>query len=238
MRRKWTFLTIVEVAILIMLSLSPILAKEKPYNPAIDPANFVQVIDNPYMPLTPGTTFVYEADTPDGIETDVVTVTHDTKDILDVTCTVVTDTAYLDGEIIEDTVDWYAQDKDGNVWYFGEDTTQFENGQVVGHTGSWEAGVDGALPGIVMTANPRPGVSYRQEFLEGVAEDMAKVLRLNARVSVPSGDFTNCLLTKEWSRLEPGFVEHKFYALGVGLVLVIEHHGKPVYSELVSVTSE
>jgi len=210
--------------------------KPEPYNPVIDPANFVGVIDNPYMPLTPGTAFVYEAETPDGLEQDVVVVTHDTKDILGVTCTVVTDTATADGELVEDTLDWYAQDKDGNVWYFGEDTTQYEGGQVVGQEGSWEAGVDGALPGIVMQGNPRPGMSYRQEYLQDVAEDMAKVLRLNARVSVPYGDFDECLLSKEWSRLEPGHIEHKYYAPGVGLVLTVELKGKNVRSELVSIT--
>jgi len=212
--------------------------KDKTYNPIIDPANFVSGIDNPYFPLTPGTTFTYEAETADGLETDVVSVTHDTKVILGVTCTVVTDQSTLDGVIEEDTLDWYAQDKEGNVWYFGEFTTQFENGVPVGHVGSWEAGVDGAKPGIVMLADPQPGASYRQEFLEGVAEDMAKVLRLNARVSVAYGDFENCLETKEWSPLEPGAIEHKFYARGVGLVLISELKGKTVRVELVGITTE
>jgi hypothetical protein len=142
--------------------------KDKTYQPVIDPANFVSGIDNPYFPLAPGTTFTYEAKTADGLERDVVSVTHDTKVILDVTCTVVTDQSTVDGVIEEDTIDWYAQDKEGNVWYFGEFTTQFDNGVPVGHAGSWEAGVDGAQPGIVMLANPQPGQSYRQEFLAHV----------------------------------------------------------------------
>jgi hypothetical protein len=212
--------------------------KDKTYNPIIDPANFVSGIDNPYFPLTPGTTFTYEAQTPDGLERDVVSVTHDTEVILGVTCIVVTDRSTLDGVIEEDTLDWYAQDKEGNVWYFGEFTTQFENGVPVAHEGSWKAGVDGAQPGIVMLANPQPGESYRQEFLAGVAEDMAKVLRLNADVSVPYGDFENCLETKEWSPLEPGAIEHKFYARGVGLVLIEELKGKTLRMELVDVTTE
>ncbi len=216
---------------------------DKTYNPIIDPANFVGVIDNPYLPLISGTTFTYRAETADGQEIDVVSVTHDTKVILGVTCTVVTDRSTLDGVLEEDTIDWYAQDKDGNVWYFGEFTTAYEyddEGNLIGtsNAGSWEAGVNGAKPGIVMLADPQPGESYRQEFLAGVAEDMAKVLRLNASVSVPYGDFENCLDTKEWSPLEPGAVEHKFYARGVGLVLIEELKGKTVRSELVDVTTE
>jgi len=212
--------------------------KDKTYHPQIDPADFVSTIDNPYFPLIPGTTFTYEAETEDGLERDVVAVTRDTKVILGVTTTVVRDTATLDGVIEEDTFDWYAQDEEGNVWYFGEFTTQFENGVPVGNVGSWEAGVNGAQPGIIMLANPQPGDSYRQEFLAGVAEDMAKVLRLNASVSVPYGDFENCLETKEWTPLEPGSIEHKFYARGVGLVLVEELKGKTVRVELVDITTE
>jgi hypothetical protein len=240
MKRLWLGISVGVIGVAVLgVSLAPVWAdKDKTYNPQIDPADFVSVIDNPYFPLTPGTTFTYEAETEDGRETDVVTVTHDTKEILGVTCTVVRDTATLDDVIEEDTFDWYAQDKEGNVWYFGEFTTQFENGVPVGHEGSWEAGVDGAQPGIIMPADPQSGDSYRQEFLAGVAEDMAKVLRLNASVSVPYGDFENCLETKEWSPLEPGVIEHKFYARGIGLVLVEELKGKTVRQELVDITAE
>jgi hypothetical protein len=214
--------------------------KDKTYNPIIDPANFVSGINNPFFSLVPGTTFIYEAETEEGLDRDMVSVTHDTKEILGVTCTVVRDRETLDGVLQEDTIDWYAQDEDGNVWYFGEYTTQYaEDGvTVTGHVGSWEAGVDGAQPGIVMLADPEPGVSYRQEFLAGVAEDMAKVLRLNAPVSVAYADFENCLETKEWSPLEPGAIEHKFYARGVGLVLIEELKGKTARMELVDVTTE
>ena len=237
MRSLWARIFVVAaIGVFGGLSAGAWAAKPEPYNPVIDPANFVGVIDNPYMPLTPGTTFVYEGETPDGLEQDVVVVTHETKVILGVTCTVVTDTVTVDGEIVEDTLDWYAQDKDGNVWYFGEDTTQYEGGEVVGHEGSWEAGVDGALPGIVMQGTPQPGKPYRQEYLEGVAEDMARALRLNARVSVRYGDFEDCLLTMEWTPLEPGQIEHKYYAPGVGLVLIVELKGKNVRMELVSIT--
>jgi len=245
MRRLWLGIGIGAIGTaMLAVWLAPAWADaDKTYNPVIDPANFVGVIDNPYSPLTPGTTFTYEAETADGQERDVVFVTHDTKVILGVTCTVVTDRSTLDGVLEEDTIDWYAQDKDGNVWYFGEFTTAYEyddEGNLIGtsHEGSWEAGVGGAKPGIVMLADPQPGESYRQEFLEGVAEDMAKVLRLNASVSVPYGSFEDCLETKEWSPLEPGAVEHKYYTRGVGLVLVEELKGKTVRSELVDVATE
>jgi hypothetical protein len=240
MKRVWLGVSLAAIGIAMLgVWRSPAWAdKDKTYQPVINPADFVGGINNPFFPLTPGTTFTYEAETPDGLERDVISVTHDTKVILGVTCTVVTDRSTLEGVIQEDTIDWFAQDKEGNVWYFGEDTTEFENGVPVSKAGSWEAGVDGAQPGIIMLADPQPGVSYRQEFLEGVAEDMAKVLRLNASVSVPYGDFEDCLETKEWTPLEPGQIEHKFYARGVGLVLVEELKGKTVRSELVTVSTE
>ena len=229
------------VIVIGMLSTWPCLAltrEHKPYNPVIDPANFVGQIDNPYLPMTPGTTFKYEVETDDGLVEETTFITHETKTIMGVVCTVVRDTATVDGQLEEDTFDWYVQDTNGNVWYFGEYTTSYQNGEVIGHEGSWEAGVDGALPGIVMMANPLPGKSYRQEYLKGVAEDMAKALRLNARVSVAYGDFENCLVIKEWTPLEPGQIEHKYYAPGVGLVLIMELKGKNVRTELVDIITE
>ncbi len=193
--------------------------KEQGYDPGIDPANFVETIDNRYLPLIPGTTFVYEGDTEDGFERNEVYVTDETKEILGVTCTVVDDRVWVDGELEEKTFDWFAQDKDGNVWYFGENSKEYEDGEVVSTEGSWEAGVDGAKPGIVMQGNPTVGETYRQEFYAGEAEDMAKVLALDASVSVAYGDFEDCLKTKEWTPLEPGVVEHKYYAPDVGMVL-------------------
>ena len=184
-------------------------------------------IDNSYWPLVPGTTFVYEAQTDDEIERNEVYVSHNTKEIMGVTCVVVEDSAWEGDLLTEFTKDWYAQDMIGNIWYLGEYSEQYEyddNGNLILTTteGSWEAGVNGAEPGIIMPANPRPGQSYRQEYYEDVAEDMAKVLRLNVSASVAYGDFENCLQTKEWSSLEPGIVEHKFYAPGVGLVMIKE----------------
>ena len=150
------------------------------YNPIINPANFVTTIDNPLFPLTPGTTFIYEGQTEDGFEHDEVVVTHNTKVILGVTCVEVKDTVTVDGALEEQTLDWYAQDKAGNVWYFGENSLEYADGLVVGIGGSWTAGVDGAKPGIIMKAHPKVGDEYRQEFSVGTAEDMAKVITPNA----------------------------------------------------------
>jgi hypothetical protein len=189
------------------------------YDPEIIPSDFVSEIDNPYLPLEVGRTWIYEADTEDGLEVVRVTVTNRTKRIMGVRCTEVRDTVWLDGELIEDTRDWFAQHKDGTVWYFGEAVDNYEDGVLVDHDGSWKAGVDGALPGIAMLANPKVGKKYRMEFYEDVAEDMAKVLSLDAEVEVPFGEFEDCLKTLDWTPLEPGVYENKYYARGVGLVL-------------------
>jgi hypothetical protein len=244
MARPLRRLAVVALSLALVIGLfapagSAVLAKkDKTYNPVINPADFVSVIDNQYFPLTPGTTFYYEAETPDGLETDEVYVTHNTPLVDGVTCIEVLDTVKLEGVLTELTRDWYAQDKWDNVWYFGEDSTQYENGIPVGNEGSWTAGVAGALPGIIMEGDPQPGDRYRQEYAAGVAEDMGKVMRLNAKASVPYGDFPKCLETKEWSPLEPGAEEQKFYAPGVGNVLVLEHQGKVVRQELVDITVE
>ena len=190
----------------------------KKYAPDIDPAGFSTVIDHPYLPLTPGSRWVYESQTPEGLERIVVEVTDDTREVMGVEAVVVRDTVTLDGVVIEDTFDWYAQDAEGNVWYFGEDTREFENGIAVNASGAWEAGIDGALPGIVMEADPQVGDRYRQEYYEGEAEDEGKVLSLDATVTVPFGDFDGVLQTKDFTRLERGVVENKFYAEGVGVV--------------------
>jgi hypothetical protein len=195
---------------------------EAPYDPVINPARFVGKIDNPYFPLTPGTTLVYEGVTDDGLERDEFAVTHNTRVILGVTCVEVHDIGTLDSELVEDTLDWFAQDKDGNVWYFGENSRQIEGGLVVGVNGSWTAGEDGAKPGIIMKAHPTAGDLYRQEFSLGVAEDMGQVLSLNATAAVPAGSFDHCLQTKDFSPLEPDALEQKFYAPGVGSVLEID----------------
>jgi len=208
---------------------------QAPYAPVIDPADFVDVIDNQYFPLMPGTTFIYEGETDEGFERVETYVTHETKEILGVTCTVVRDRETIDGELIEETFDWYAQDRHGNVWYFGEDATIYEDGVPVSKEGSWEAGVEDALPGIIMFGEPRKGRSYRQEYAPDIAEDMAKVLNLNKSACVPFGCFEDLLMTKEWTPLEPGSIEHKYYAPGVGLVYIEELKEKTVEVELVEI---
>lgn len=195
---------------------------EKAYNPIITPANFVDVIDNPFLPLKPGTTFIYEGISEKGNEHTVVKVTHKTKKILGVTCIEVKDTVSVGGVVVEDTLDWYAQDKDGNVWYFGENSREFEDGLVVSLGGSWIGGVDGAKPRIIMKAHPHVGNVYRQEFSLGVAEDMAAVLSLNESVPVPYDSFTNCLKTREFTALEPDLKENKYYAPGVGNIRTVD----------------
>jgi hypothetical protein len=152
-----------------------------------------------------------------------------------VSATEVWDRVYLDGELIEETYDWYAQDVDGNVWYLGEDTKEYENGVVKSTKGSWEWGVGGALPGIIMWADPSAYLNeaYRQEFKEGVAEDWGKVIALNEAVTVPAGSFTGCVKTEDWNALESGR-EHKYYCSGYGVVLEVGKKGTGTRTELVS----
>jgi len=192
------------------------------YDPEIDPANFTTKIDNPLFPLKPGTTFIYEGQTSQGLEHDEFIVTHKTRVIMGVTCVEVRDRVRLDGKLAEDTLDWFAQDLDGNVWYFGENTHELENGLITTIDGSFVAGVEGAKPGIVMEAHPRVSDFYRQEFDLGNAEDFAKVTGLNASVTVPFGSFTNCLKTRETTPLEPDLLEDKLYCPGIGNVETID----------------
>lgn len=186
------------------------------YHPTINAANFTHVINNPYFPLVPGT--VFTCIEKEGRETREVTttVTHDTKKIMGVKCVVVRDTVKLGGVVLEDTFDWYAQDKQGAVWYFGEDTKEFKAGGRVVTEGSWEAGVNG-FPGIMMPANPKPGASYKQEYSPNNAEDMGQVVAVGETVTVPAGTYKDCVKTKEWSMLESGH-GFKWFAKGVGFV--------------------
>jgi hypothetical protein len=202
-----------------------------------DQAGFVDEIDNPYFPLEPGTTFVYRGVREGERTRDVVTVTHRTIVIQGVTCTVVHDDLYVAGKLRETTDDYYAQDGEGNVRYFGEDTKELdEQGNVVSTEGTWQAGVQGARSGIIMLADPRVGQSYREEFFKGHAEDRAKVLSLSASVSVPYGTFHDALKTKNTTPLDPGVVENKDYAKGVGPVHEEDVKGGSDTLDLVSVT--
>jgi hypothetical protein len=186
--------------------------EQKAYKPHIDPAQFSTKIDNKYFPMKPGTTFIYQG----GAQRGEMSVTHQTKKVMGVQCVVVDHKEWEGGQLIERTYDWYAQDKEGTVWYFGEDTKEYENGKVISTKGSWEAGVDGAKPGIIMPSDPKVGESYYQEYYPGEAMDMARVLSFDASVRVPYGSFDHALETREWTPLQPGFSERKYYVRGVG----------------------
>jgi hypothetical protein len=203
------------------------------YSPSIDPAGFTTAVDNPYLPLPSGARWVFEGRVEDGLERTVVEVTGETREVMGVTCVVVRDTVTLDGEVIEDTFDWFAQDADGAVWYFGEETYEYEDGEIVSTEGAWEAGVDGAQPGIVMPAQPRVGDSYRQEYYEGEAEDAAEVLSVTESATVPVGTYDDVLMTEDVNPLEPDVVEHKYYARGVGPILTVQVQGGSDREELV-----
>jgi hypothetical protein len=206
------------------------------YAPSIDPADFVATIDNPYLPFKPGTGFHYKGVRGRTAQTDDEVVTHQTKRILGVKCTVVKDTVSEHGRVVERTFDWYAQDKRGNVWYMGELSLERQHGRLAKASDSWESGVKGAKPGILMPGHPRPGDAYRQEYYPpGEALDEARVLKQSGSGKVPYGAFKDALVTSERSPLEPQ-TEEKYYVSGVGEVeerVVKGHHEE---FQLVSVT--
>ena len=205
----------------------------------LDPADFSADIDNPRWPMTVGSRWVYRVtDSSDGSrKRDVIKVTRRTKLIADgIEARVVRDVVTRHGKPVEVTKDWYAQDSDGNVWYFGEHTIEYKHGKPVDN-GSWEAGVDGALPGIALPANPTVGLTYREEYSKGVAEDQSLVLRLDAQVEVPAGHFSDVLMTEDFSPIEPRVSELKFYAEGSGqAVLAVDVSGGTEREELVKYT--
>lgn len=215
----------------------PVIAVAGDYDPDIDPADFVDAIDNPHLPFAVGARWTYTEESEGEIERIEVVVTDQRRQVMGVSATVVRDTVTTeDGEVVEDTYDWYAQDTDGNVWYLGEDTEEYDNGEVVSTAGSWEAGVDGALPGIVMRATPRVGDAYRQEYYRGEAEDLAEVVRIGVTESVGSGDFDDLVVIREWNPLDPEVVEEKYYARDVGLVLEVRTEGGEGRGELIEYT--
>jgi hypothetical protein len=190
----------------------------------LDPDTFTVDIDNPYWPMRPGGKWVYRELAADGAKRVEVTVLDRTRTIAGIEARVVHDVVSEDGKVVEDTYDWYAQDADGNVWYLGEATKEYEGGEV-STKGSWEAGVDGAQPGVVLPGKPEVGQEYRQEYYEGEAEDAGKILSLDEWVDVPAGKYRPVLMTKDWTPLEPDMLEHKFYAQGVGPVLTLSVAG-------------
>ena len=201
---------------------------------APDPKNFVRHVTNPYFPLKPGTVLVYRGIKDGQTQVDRVTVTHRTRVIQGVTTTAVRDVAKHKSHVLEATTDWYAQDKQGNVWYFGEATRSFENGKV-DRSGSWLAGRDGAVAGILMEADPKAPDAYRQEFYRGEAEDMAWVVHRGSSILVPYRRIDHALLTLEWSRLEPNVIDKKFYGRGIGIVREASQSGPHETAELVRV---
>jgi len=207
------------------------------YDPEINPDDFVSPAQaaadpNPFMPLVPGSEWVYQGDG----EMVTVTVTGETKEILGVLCTVVRDVVTQGGVPVEDTLDWFAQDEDGNVWYMGELSQEFEDGELKSLEGSWQAGVDGAKPGIVMPASPQVGDIYRQEFFLGDAEDMAEVVSLTGDDSAPAADCNGaCLVVEETTPISPDALEHKFYVAGTGLILEVDPETGEHGIELISV---
>ena len=200
----------------------------------LDPADFSTQIDNPYFPLVPGDKYIYrETDSEGAKQRVVVSVTNKTKLIANgITGRVVHDRVTEHGKVVEDTFDWYTQDSDGNVWYLGEDTVECKKGKIKSHAGAFEAGVDGAQPGVIMPANPVPGLKYRQEYYAGKAEDKAEIVSVDEQAEVPFGHFPETLMTKDLNPLEPKVSEFKFYAQGVGPVLAVAVSGGTDREEL------
>jgi hypothetical protein len=198
----------------------------------IEPANFVRQITNPWLPWKPGSLWVYRGVKDGLVQKDTVRVLDGTKTILGVHCTVVSDVATHNGTVLEKTRDWYAQDRAGNVWYFGEATAEYSGG-TVDRSGSWQAGVHGAQPGIVMKAQPQVDDAYRQEYWRGHAEDQYWLVDLHQHVTVPFGSFAGAALTLEWSRLEPFVIDRKTYVKGIGVVKEVAAEGPREVASLV-----
>lgn len=212
------------------LAVLPACKNDSPTAPAYDPdipATLSATISNTFFPLIVGTVLTYEGMTDEGLETIVVEVLPGTRTVNGAAARIVRDRVYLEGDLIEDTYDWYAQDATGNVWYLGEDSKEIENGQVVSTEGSWEWGVDGALPGIIMWADPAAhiGEAYRQEFYAGEAEDWGKVLATGKSVTVPIGTLTGCVEVEEWNSLVGNSTEKKFYCPQIGFALEVTADG-------------
>src|SRR5262245_26245559 len=199
------------------------------------PGQFVGQVNNPYLPLTPGTTLTYKGKLDGESATDVISVTNQTKVIQGVAVSVVHDQVIVKGDLVEDTFDWFAQDSTGNVWYFGEDTKELDHGRVTTTQGSWEAGVDHARAGIFMPATPTVGQVFKQEDAKNVAEDCTKIVDLGADIKTPYVTSNEALKTEEFSLLEPGVLDNKFYVPGIGLVREQTVQGGSDVLELVSV---
>lgn len=223
--RPRSFEVIYAVTLLILSAFWVQNAYAAPVLPEFNTEDFSQptVIANKWLALPIGSEFEYEGETEDGTETIEINITGDTKKVMGVTTLVYRDRVYLDGELIEDTRDYLAQDDEGNIWYFGEDVDNYEDGKISDHNGSWLAGKDGALPGYWLPADPAVGYEYRQEYYEGEAEDVAKVVSRSATVKVNGETYTNCLKTEDTNLLELDSLEYKYYCTQVH-VLVLEEN--------------
>lgn len=200
----------------------------------LDPSDFTVDITNKFWPMRPGDRYVYQETDADGTVTrDEVTVLDRTETIDGVETRVVHDLATVDGQTVEDTTDWYAQDSAGNLWYFGEDTAGYENGVKTSSAGSWKSGEDGAQAGVLLPAAPKPGMTYRQEYRQGKAEDRALVLSTDEKAETPTGKYDGALLTRDTTPLEPNLVELKWYAPDVGPVLTLTPSGEATREQLV-----
>ena len=203
---------------------------------SVDPADFASPRANPYFPLRPGTLYVLRGSEDGERLREHAVITDKTKVILGVSTTVVRDTVWANGRLVERTLDWYANDNDGTTWYFGERTAAFNaHEEVINREGSWQAGIDGARPGIIMPHDPSPTDAYRQEFFAGHAEDQAWVVQRDLRITVPYGTVEDVVRTFEWARLEPHVVSQKLYAPGLGIVRETDVAGGTEDLQLVAV---
>lgn len=190
------------------------------YSPLIEPTAFTTTINNPYFNLPIGRELIYEGQTEDGIEKIVISITGETKEIMGVKTLVYRDKVYINEELVEDTKDYLAQDAEGNVWYFGEDVDNYENGEVIDHAGGWIAAVDGAQPGIWIKVHPLEGDSYRQEYYQDTAEDMRDVVKVGEVVSIGMGSYNDCVKMYDWTPLESKSREYKYYCAEVGAMVL------------------
>jgi hypothetical protein len=205
------------------------------YAPTIDSANFSANIDSRYLSLPVGRKLIYEGRSDEGVERVEIVALNETKTIMGVETRVVLDRAWVDGVIVEETRDYFAQDKDGNVWYFGENVDNYADGTLKDHGGSWIAGVDGAQPGIVVKAQPTVGEKYRQEYYVGEAEDVGEVLSITESVTVRGRQYSNCLKTLDTSLIEKGLREHKYYCPEVNAVVLVIDLADDAREELVEI---
>jgi hypothetical protein len=219
----------------VALASSPHQSAHGTYEPVLNPKDFVRVINNPYYPLPVGRTLIYRGIKDGKTQIDRVHVTRRTKMLEGIRATTVTDVSTHSGKLLEKTTDWYAQDKHGNVWYLGENTAAYLPNGKVDRSGSWQAGVKDAEPGIIMLANPQIPDAYRQEYQKGNAEDTAWITRRGGSVKTALGTLHRTLTSLEFTVLEPGIIDQKIYARGIGIVVEQAVRGPVEFAKLVSV---